>query len=279
MKIALVIPPAWSTAMPPLGAAYISTALRSMGHEVSVFDFNVEVLPALHPNQQELWERKHFERWTTETGFNTHNLDRVISVMKGLLEERIFSDNYQVVAFSVYSTSSMCTFHLLHLVRKYLPAAKTLIGGPFVNTTKMRPWLDHHLVDAAVVGEGDLAVKNLVHLWNEGKSVEHVAGVLTPDNYNRGNIIPELAPIDNLEIPDFSDYDLENYLDTGFPIQMSRGCVAKCAFCSETLKFRFRPALRVVTEIQTQMERFGVNRFHMVDSLVNGSAKILGSGT
>lgn len=61
MKIAMIIPPAWSIEMPPLGAAYIVATLRREGYEVDVFDYNVEVMPHIYDDHRDLWLREHLD--------------------------------------------------------------------------------------------------------------------------------------------------------------------------------------------------------------------------
>jgi hypothetical protein len=58
---------------------------------------------------------------------------------------------------------------------------------------------------------------------------------------------------------------------------MSRGCVAKCQFCSETTFWRYRGRLagNIVDEIEYQYHTFGVRTVWFIDSLVNGNLKEL----
>ena len=43
MKIGLFLFPIWSVKLPPLGVAYVASALREQGHFVVVRDYNLEI--------------------------------------------------------------------------------------------------------------------------------------------------------------------------------------------------------------------------------------------
>ena len=71
-------------------------------------------------------------------------------------------------------------------------------------------------------------------------------------------------------------YNLSLYeYPNGTSIETSRGCLAKCTFCAEThfWKFRSTTAERTVEQMQTQIDKYGVERFWFVDSLANGNFK------
>lgn len=272
MKIALIIPPAWSIYMPPLGAAYISSALRKCGHQVDVFDYNVDILPQIHPDQNEMWERKHLNNWSVDNLFRENLKDRVMPLLWPRILAEIVKENYEVVAFSVYSTSTPTTRITCQRLRSIGFKGKIVLGGPSVVPELMGSWFEAGLIDAAVAGEGELPAQILMQRLQDKQQYEDIPGVLTVHNF-RNPPPPKLMEMSTLVIPDFTDYNFEKYSEKSLPIQMSRGCTAACSFCSETYLFRSRPPEAIVEEFEIGYKKFGNTFFNVADSLINSSAK------
>ncbi len=272
MKVALVIPPAWSTYMPPLGAAYIASALRTSGHEVTVFDYNVDILPIIHPDQNEMWERKHLNNWSIQNLFDKNLRNKVMKLLWPRLQRDLLINKFDVIAFSMYTTSTPTTNFIVKILRKFGCKAKIVLGGPSVVKEHMVPWFEQGLIDAAVLGEGESAAQELINRISRKEQYENIPGVMTMHNFK---FPPQakLMEMDTLVIPDFTDYDLDKYIEKSLPIQMSRGCTAACSFCSETYLFRSRPPESIVKEFEIGYEKFGNTYFNVADSLINSSAK------
>ena len=274
MKIALIIPPAWSIDMPPLGAAYIAATMRRDGHHVDVFDYNVKVLPHIHEDHQELWERFHLDNWLVKEKYDKVLKDRVMELIWPYFEKDIVNKNYDVIAYSNYSTSINTTYHTLLKLKELGETAKIIIGGPAIDIN-IRHWFkeEHPLLDAAIKGEGEDSVSLLLDRWIHNESFDDIKGVMTKNNmYSPDASNALLADLENLVIPDFSDYTMTDYKDIALPIQMSRGCTAACSFCSETYIYRSRPVDRIIEEFVAG-KKLGFDVFNVADSLINSSAK------
>jgi len=97
----------------------------------------------------------------------------------------------------------------------------------------------------------------------------------------QGQIIRKEYYLDNFNypIPDYSNYEFENYNfpdDIAFPITGSRGCVRNCDFCDIRAHFgryKFRSGIDVANEMIHIAETLGYKKFEFTDSLVNGSLK------
>lgn len=80
-------------------------------------------------------------------------------------------------------------------------------------------------------------------------------------------------------IPDYDDYDLNNYVwaeKPALPITGSKGCVRKCTFCDipgQFGRFQIRTGQDIAEEMIHLADRHDVRKFEFTDSLVNGSLK------
>ena len=84
--------------------------------------------------------------------------------------------------------------------------------------------------------------------------------------------------LDSLPFPDYSDFDFSEYqMPNGASSELSRGCVAKCVFCTEVhfWKYRGRMAGSILNEIEYQYRTHGIDFVWFIDSLVNGNLKEL----
>lgn len=188
--------------------------------------------------------------------------------------------NPEWVGITIFSQrSKWISISICELIRKELPNVKIVAGGPFCEFTG--PLLyDKKLVDAYVVGEGEVAILNILN------------GNLNAPGIN--GIPPEqIDDLDTIPIPDYSDFPMNKYPGTWYdprvrdPNKMgtefvyitgSRGCVRKCTFCdiqSVWPKFRFRSGASIAEEMRQQNQKYGSKRFLFTDSLLNGSVKQL----
>lgn len=192
----------------------------------------------------------------------------------------IRSKNPSWVGITIFSQrSKWVSIAICELLRKEMPSVKIVAGGPFCEFTG--PLLyEKNLVDAYVVGEGEVAILNVLN------------GKLDAPGIN-GNVPEQINDLDTIPIPDYSDFAMDKYPNTWYDPRLrgaegvgtefiyitgSRGCVRKCTFCdiqSVWPKFRFRSGASIAEEMRQQNLKYGSKRFLFTDSLLNGSVKQL----
>lgn len=118
--------------------------------------------------------------------------------------------------------------------------APILVGGSHVSAAPENV-LRHKCVDFVIRGEGERPLVEFLRAWRDGGDYADVPNlglkregeiVLTPMAANYS--------IDDLPLPDFSDFPPERYVFERRPlctIVTSRGCLHHCAFCSVHLTF------------------------------------------
>jgi hypothetical protein len=76
---------------------------------------------------------------------------------------------------------------------------------------------------------------------------------------------------------DYSDINISLYDSKGISCEFSRGCIANCVYCNETIfwKFRARQSSRVLEEIEIVYREQGIQSVWFIDSLLNGNLREL----
>ena len=120
----------------------------------------------------------------------------------------------------------------------------------------------------------------ILERWKKGESSWGCLG--TAHCESSGRVVYALPRpnirLNDLVFPYFKDFDFSLYKESKLPIMMSRGCVAKCTFCSETRfwkKYRYRDASHIFYELQNNIKTYGMNQFAVADSLINGNFQVL----
>ncbi len=103
-------------------------------------------------------------------------------------------------------------------------------------------------------------------------------GLSLKKTYNNKSIVPSAQyNIDAYGIPDWDCISLELYnenihidkINKALPIMASRGCPYSCEFCSTYLtwghKVRYRSVDLVISEIESNIEKYGIRNFHFYD--------------
>ena len=237
---------------PPLGIMYLASYLREK------FDADIKLI-----NQR---------------AENTSNDELV---------RRIAAHEADVVILSAITPTAKGLPYITKEVRKALPNALILIGGPHVSAYREKV-LENTEANAAVSGEGELAVEAIIGEHFDGGGLEKVPGLLRRSG--DGEIItnpgsfPLIQDVDSLPIPAYDLIDLPAYWKTQgiAPIPRrnyaslftSRGCPYRCFYCHDVFGKRFRQhsAERVVDEILRLQKAYGgqgLNEIEFLDDIFN----------
>ncbi|HEY6101226.1 MAG TPA: radical SAM protein, partial [Anaeromyxobacter sp.] len=165
-------------------------------------------------------------------------------------------------------------------VKARAPAAFTCAGGPYPVAVKERCLAAARGFDAAVTGEGERTVVELVERLEGGRSLDGVAGVVFRDgeDVRLNPPRPLLADLDELPFPDRSLLgDANRYLPPPAmyrrkPVAVmltSRGCHRQCIFCFQMDKerrsgVRYRSVENVLEEIELCL-RQGFREIKFID--------------
>lgn len=260
-KVALILAPSWGAQVAPYGIARMAGIARHSGFETRCWDINIECYSA---TGGKFWNHLHDWKWTNDEMYESEIKPAIMPVLERCVEE-ITAFDPGIVGFTMYYTNNRATTWLIERLKQRIPHLKVLAGGPQATQARIEKT---DIIDHYVRGEGELIFSQLL----ENIENDHVPlpKVLTHDKSVR-------IDLDSLPFPDYRDFDISLYQWQGVAGEMSRGCIAKCQFCSETTfwKYRGRLSSRVLEETEFNYKTFGVRSVWFIDSLVNGNLKEL----
>jgi hypothetical protein len=166
-----------------------------------------------------------------------------------------------IIGFSVWYTNDVCTRWIIKQFRERIPGVKIVIGG--ANATQLKIG-DADIADHVVVGEGELWwVRILENIETPTEDLPHLC---QQDKSQR-------IDLDSMPPADYSDFDITLYDSQGITCEFSRGCVANCVYCNETIfwKYRSRLANTVLDEIELAYRTKNITSVYFIDSLLNGN--------
>lgn len=277
-RLAFITLPSQELERPPAAAAALMACAKKVEWDCKVFDFNLflnkQVSTDTWTELESYWRCRRLDL-TPET---ESELARVYNLFVADIKEY----DPDLIGVSVFTRMSvMCAWRILHQIKDNFEC-KVVIGGngafawpgglPALNTHNMSAAtfaefaIDLKLIDYYVLGDGELALMNLL------QGVTDYPGI-------NGNPHKQIKDLESLPHPDYQGIEPENYLYThepGIYITASRGCVRNCSFCNVPSlwpKYTNRTAEDVVAEIINGKKKFDTNIFHFTDSLINGNMK------
>lgn len=259
-RVAMILAPFWSVHIAPYAIARLVALAKHAGFASCAYDLNV----ICHHAAKEFWSPYLDWKWDQDVYWT--DIHPVIEPI--LLEqiEKIVEFRPDVAGLSLYYTNENCASWVIKELRKRLPGIKILGGGSQAVQNHVR-YTD--LFDHIVSGEGEILFLQLLENIESGS--EPMPKMLFHPKSQR-------IDLDSMPWPDYSDLPLDLYeLGTAVGSEISRGCIAKCQFCSETTFWRYRGRLatNIVDEIEYQYRTFNVRAVWFIDSLVNGNLKEL----
>jgi anaerobic magnesium-protoporphyrin IX monomethyl ester cyclase len=287
MKISFVFPPAWSTWSPSYAMALLAGACRRAGHEFHDFDLNIDMYRAVDAGRHHLWRDDAAASWNQQSF-----IDQLFSDHFDFLRvyaSRVLATNPDVLAVSVQSASTLFGLKFAELVRRLAPRIFILFGGPdCFPSERGLSILDCNWVDALCAGEGDevmplyldaISANRMRPVEMQGFCHKHTDG--TVFDGGQPNAVMEL---DSLPFADFSGINFNRYTQNNrICIMTSRGCILRCAYCSEGanfLRYRYRSPESLLQEIERHVDILRKEskirpHINFSDSLINGKPEAL----
>ena len=267
-KILFITPPAFTfknnldiNPLPPMGPGYIAALLEKEGYDVSIID-------------------------SLAMGWKNHESinEDIIRVGLSFKEITEIIDRYKpdVLGISnLFSRQSRNAYKIAEIAKGLNPKLITIFGGAHP-TVCYEDVLSTNFVDYIVLGEGDISFLKLIR-YLEGKLQEaDIDGIVYKKDGNNV-VIPKKEWVNDLNSLPFPARHLMN-MDLYFgleashgqrkskrftPIITSRGCPAKCTFCSANKvwgrKFRMRSVENVLSEMRHLKKEFGIQELLFED--------------
>jgi anaerobic magnesium-protoporphyrin IX monomethyl ester cyclase len=226
--------------MPPLGLAHIASNLEKYNYSVNIVDFEVE----------------------------KENIDYWLNTLQP-----------QCVGISGTSHTRFEAFKLAREVKKFNQEIITIYGGVHATFTARDTLKNIKEIDYVVRGEGEQVVRDLLDFVKKGTDPTHVTGITYRDKNNivENRLAQRIENLDTLPKPAYRLLNMNAYaLDMpflhkkGISTITSRGCTAKCTFCSASRMFDHQITTHspsyVLDEIGLLFDTYGFEGVKIFDS-------------
>jgi len=248
---------------PPLGLGYIAAVLENLGVTVKIVDCLMDGW----------WDRKEIGSNLLRIGLSEEDIEKTIEDfspdMVGV--NNIFTRQYKYA-------------HEIYKIAKNVDANIVTVAGGAHPTVMPEFALQDENLDFVVIGEGELTIEKLVK--NLSKNVNEIENIDGLGYRNRdGKIIVNpkttyIESLDSIPFPARHLMDIKKYFGlaeshgkrrcTRFsPIMTSRGCPARCTFCTAYKvwgrKYRFRSPENVIEEMKELKYKYGIEELLIED--------------
>lgn len=258
MKILLMTPLTSFVENPPnipdLGLAYITSSLRSHGHDVHVRDWNAD------PSAE------NFRKWLNE-------------------------NKPEVVGIKIFTKDVAAAQKTIAVIRETLQGTTIVIGGPHPSASEPADLMGDFIeCDFAIRGEAEESFPSLISEINNsvaksGKPAEErykdVPGLVWLEGGKVfSNPISFIHNLDDIDLPCWEMFNPKDYsgdmmgstMKEGYtaPIITTRGCPGKCSFCCafniSGRKIRYRSPSNVLKEMSLLYNKYNVKKFMFMDN-------------
>lgn len=267
--------------------------LASLAAYLKERDLSVSVKPLLLPLDRddrrslyaEAYKRPDLFSWIFPTGKAVEyppgflGAIKKASLLLGLWAQAIDKEKPSAIGLSVFDKTLFASLLFVKLIKERCPDIPVILGGPACNRSNARFLCAKGLADMVVVGEGEETLASLLMQIRAGKLGP------TPGAFVRiGEDVVDggrraLLDVNALPVPDFGDLLALKGMGTALPVAFNRGCNFACEFCNERkfwLKFRQMETERAADLLHALHARYGVSRFFLAQSLMNGDLSWLG---
>jgi len=258
--------PHW-TKVPPLNLLFLRAFLSQQGFKAAIIDANALFARLLGaPPKQWLSHNKDFEQslFSQVRCRFPRFIDSLIAAVK--------NHNAKVIGFSLFSRNRRATFDFVTALNSYTQEKTFVFGGPEVAFEYARKDFFKEISfknSFFVLGEGELPLSDICNTAYHNLPLScqtHKGKQLIKDR--------QIQCLDSLPLFDFEGIDRTLYSSNVAPLFSSRGCIRRCAFCSEWGLFRYfrqhSPA-SMLKQIKLIQQRYGICIFSFHDSLINGN--------
>ncbi len=205
------------------------------------------------------------DRFNLEIPFFSNFFDETDSVLK-----KIESDNPDILAISPLTSTYQWALEVAKESKKINPEIKVLFGGVHTSALPLRV-LKNEFIDFAVVGEGDVAIMDIVRAV-ESKNFNNP--IINTYHKNSSGIIIQgkqagfLQDLDSLPFLDKQLWEDHVSMNEIYMTLATRGCPYRCTFCfnsfyadlpDEKSKFvRMRSVDHVIAELKVAKKRYNM---------------------
>jgi anaerobic magnesium-protoporphyrin IX monomethyl ester cyclase len=224
----------------------------------------------------------HLAAYLREHGHRAHILDQVTGLRPEDIDRHIRENHIGVIGIGCMTCEFPEAVNESRRLKHAHPGIKVVLGGAHPSGAP-EECLDSGVVDYVVVGEGEIALTQLLDALQAGHEPEHIRGIWTVEEGLIKTSRPADVPdIETLPPPAYDLLDLTKYFQLDSPwhfprsaraVQFisSRGCPYQCSYCHTIhgKKYRGLSPDKVLDQIERLVRNHGVDEFMMVDDIFN----------
>jgi radical SAM superfamily enzyme YgiQ (UPF0313 family) len=236
---------------PHLGLASLAAVAESGGFDAELYDPKLEIAQQTLPLDAGLYDN---------------------------IAERILGMAPSIVGFTSLGCNFICTVRIAECIRRLRPEIPILLGGPHATVLDREIMITFPQIDVIVRNEGELKLLPLLNSLQAG-NLSQVPGI----TYRRaGQVVrnegePVIADLDELPIPAYEKYPIEELGLEWLRVEAGRGCPFHCTFCSTASffgrQYRLKSAKRLVRELDLLNARYGIRTFTLSHDLFTVNRK------
>lgn len=260
MKVLLInisLRPQSLTLLPPLGLAYIGTAIHNAGCELEILDIDAH-------------------RYSDNE-----------------VETMIREKDYDVAAMGCIVTAYKEVKKLCGMIKEYKNVP--VIVGNSVASSIQELLLGKTQADIAVIGEGDITIVEVLKALDKKEDLASVKGIYYKKDGEiyKTPLREAIKDIDSIPFINWDLFDIDIYIEKSkvymnepypvpyeelrsLPVNTARGCAFNCTFCYHVFKkdkYRVRSPRSVCEEMKLLKDKYGINYVNLFDELTFYSRK------
>lgn len=182
---------------------------------------------------------------------------------------KIVPQKPDIIALSCYIWNIEHILKLSEMIKKALPNAKIILGGPEVSYTPEEIMKQYHFIDYVIMGEGEHAFSSLL------KGDETAPGIVyrKDETIYVNDTYQMIEDLNSLQSP-YTDEMLATLKDRILYFEASRGCPFSCSYClSSTFDgVRYFSLDRIKSELM-KLCNSGIKQIKFVDRTFNCNKK------
>ena len=230
----------------PIGLAYIASALRNAGHDITIYN-----------QDQYHYPEAHLKSYLTHNDFDVVG----VSVIGGYYQYR------KLLKISEAINS--------------VPNRPFYVIGGHGPAPEPEYFLKKTNADALVTGEGEITAVNLLDAFENNRNLSSVNGIAYLDNGRLVVTKPQelIKDIDSIPFPAWDLFPMDYYAllrmpniknsERCVPVLSARGCPFKCNFCYRMDKgVRIRSPESIIDEIKILKEKYWISYIAFADELL-----------
>jgi radical SAM superfamily enzyme YgiQ (UPF0313 family) len=190
----------------------------------------------------------------------------------------IVAEAPQLLCFTLMSLNAQSCYTLSARLRERLPGVPIACGGPAGTYSGEQLLEACPELDIVAVGEGEPTIFELVQHLYLGKPLATCPGIIYRDgtgNPRRNDLRPLMHNLDDLPFAARDQLEQHGNQLEYVRVSTSRGCVARCTFCSaphvgnkiqKGKAWRGRSAQSILEELQQLVDRYQFRTYDFIDS-------------